>query len=150
MNPSIRIANLEDEKYIIDCVKDSYSKYINRIGKKPAPMLDDYKTKIIDSWVHVFEEQEKIIGISELIPRSDHLYLGNIAVHPSFQGQGIGRQLMLYAESIAKSQGFTEIRLFTNEAMYENLAIYSKYGYLETGRKTEDGYKRVYFSKPIL
>ncbi len=150
MNSSIRVAKPEDEKMVIDCVNDSYTKFISRIGKKPAPMLDNYQYKISKELVHVFEEKGKIVGIIVLVPRPDHLYLGNLAVSPDYQGKGIGRQLMLHAESVTKSHGLPEIRLFTNELMYENLAIYSKYGYLETDRKTENGYKRVYFSKKIL
>ncbi|MBT8357148.1 MAG: GNAT family N-acetyltransferase [Deltaproteobacteria bacterium] len=150
MKSSIRIAKPEDEKSIIKCVNDSYSKFIGRIGKKPAPMLDEYNSKIQNNWVHVFEKNNKIVGIIILVPNSDHIYLGNLAVHPIFQGQGIGRQLLLHAESFAKSHGLTEIRLFTNEAMHENLTIYSKFGYIETERKTENGYKRVYFKKKVL
>ena len=150
MNLSIRLAKPDDEQKITECVNESYAKYIDRIGKKPAPMLDDYQSKISKNWVHVIEQHNRLIGIIVLIPKSDHLYLENLAVNPAFQGQGMGRQLMLYAESIAKSIGLSEIRLFTNEAMYENIVIYSRYGYLETERKTENGYKRVYFTKKNL
>jgi hypothetical protein len=47
------------------------------------------------------------------------------------------------------TRGFNEIRLFTNEKMWETIAIYTKYGYKETGRKEENGFKRVYFTKTL-
>ena len=149
MNPVIRIANFDDEAAIVECVNAAYSKYVNRIGRKPAPMLDDYHIQIEKKQAHVFEKQDKITGIVILIPKPDYLYLENIAVHPSYQGKGIGRQLMQYAESIARSFGFSEIQLFTNEAMHENIAMYINYGYLETVRKIENGYRRIHFSKML-
>jgi hypothetical protein len=39
--------------------------------------------------------------------------------------------------------------LFTNEVMTENQAIYARLGYRETGRRTEDGYQRVYMEKDL-
>lgn len=150
MKISIRIAELKDEEQIIECINSSYEKYVDRIGKKPAPMLADYNPKIQDGCVYVVDQDSIIIGLIILIPKSDYLYLGNLAVHPSMQGKGIGRQLMKYAETLAVSSGFSKIRLFTNEKMYENLIIYKKYGYSETERKTENGYNRVYFIKNLM
>jgi hypothetical protein len=42
-----------------------------------------------------------------------------------------------------------EIRLYTNEAMTENLDYYPRRGYRETHRATQDGYQRVFFSKAL-
>ncbi len=143
----IRIANLEDEEKIVQCINNAYEKYIERIGKKPAPMLDDYQPKILDKCVHIVERGGRVMGIIILIPKANHLYLGNLAVHPSEQRKGIGKLLMNYAEKLAISLDLPEIRLFTNEAMFENISIYKKYDYLEVERKAENGYNRVYFVK---
>jgi hypothetical protein len=37
----------------------------------------------------------------------------------------------------------------THEAMTENQAIYARLGYVETGRRSEDGYRRIYMEKPL-
>lgn len=49
----------------------------------------------------------------------------------------------------ATELGHNEIRLYTNEAMTENLTFYPAHGYHETTRGLQDGYRRVYFSKSI-
>lgn len=49
----------------------------------------------------------------------------------------------------ARAAGLSQIRLYTNEAMTENLAYYPRHGYRETHRGIEDGYRRVYFTKVI-
>lgn len=41
------------------------------------------------------------------------------------------------------------VHLYTNEKMVENLAIYPRLGYAETGRRHEDGFNRVYFEKRL-
>jgi hypothetical protein len=46
-------------------------------------------------------------------------------------------------------RGVTEVRLYTNEAMTENLSFYPRHGYRETGRAVQDGFRRVYFSKTV-
>lgn len=35
------------------------------------------------------------------------------------------------------------LHLYTNEKMTENLSIYPKLGYVEVGRRTENGFNRV-------
>ncbi len=42
-----------------------------------------------------------------------------------------------------------EVRLYTNEAMAENLTYYPRHGYRETHRATQDGYRRVFFTKAV-
>jgi len=149
MDASIRTATLADESQIVDCINRSYEKYIKRIGKKPAPMLVDYTGKILQGHVYVAEKDHTILGITILVPAVDHLYLGSLSVMPEMQGKGIGKQLIGFAENLSRELGLPEIRLFTNEKMYENISIYRRLGYLETERKNEDGYRRVYFKKVL-
>jgi ribosomal protein S18 acetylase RimI-like enzyme len=80
---------------------------------------------------------------------ADHLLLETVAVAPGAQGSGYGRMLLDRAEDDAAELGLPEIRLYTNEAMTENLTFYPRHGYRETGRGTEDGFRRVYFSKML-
>ncbi len=57
---------------------------------------------------------------------------------------------MQHVEREALEHGLTEIRLYTNALMTENLAWYPRLGYEETGRRMEDGFDRVYFRKPVM
>jgi hypothetical protein len=41
------------------------------------------------------------------------------------------------------------VTLYTNEAMVENRRLYARLGYAETGRRVEDGYRRVFFRKRL-
>ncbi|WYX10874.1 GNAT family N-acetyltransferase [Achromobacter xylosoxidans] len=68
--------------------------------------------------------------------------------HPA-QRRGYGRALMQWAETIARQAGYPRIRLYTQEAMSENIAIYQRYGYVETHRAEEIGLKRVFMMKNL-
>jgi len=75
------------------------------------------------------------------------MHLENVAVRNRFAGQGVGRQLIDYAETQARSLGLISIELYTNLKMTENLAYYPKLGYSEVDRRDEDGFSRVYYRK---
>jgi GNAT superfamily N-acetyltransferase len=61
----------------------------------------------------------------------------------------VGAKLLQHAEQQALALGLTELRLYTNERMTENLTYYRRRGYRETSRHTQDGYARVFFSKQL-
>jgi len=57
--------------------------------------------------------------------------------------------LLDLAEQHARRLRLSEIRLYTNEAMTENVAYYARHGYVETHRAEQDGFRRVFFRKPV-
>jgi GNAT superfamily N-acetyltransferase len=150
MHPIIRQAVPADLASIERIVNDAYARYIPRIGKAPAPMNDNYQGRVAEGVVWVLTVQGEIAGLTVLLPKADHLLLDNVAVTPERQGSGLGRRLVTFAEAEALRLGYTEIRLYTNIAMQENLAIYTKLGYQESGRADEDGFKRVFMKKRLV
>ena len=68
---------------------------------------------------------------------------------PSAQRRGIGARLLELAEDRARQLRLGEIRLYTNEAMTENLAYYARHGYIETHRAEQDGFRRVFLAKAL-
>ena len=144
----IRRARPADRAAVERIVGDAYGIYVERIGKPPGPMLDDYAALIADGAVSVFEDADgTIAAIIVLLPKLDHLLLDNIAVRPDRQGHRLGRQLIAFAEGEARRLGHGELRLYTHEKMTENIAIYTRLGFIETGRGHEAGYDRVFMTK---
>ncbi|MGI8549559.1 MAG: GNAT family N-acetyltransferase [Dehalococcoidia bacterium] len=143
----IRPAEIDEQHMVAECVNAAYSKYIERMGRAPAPMLADYTALIRNGIVYVMAAGEGIHAVLVLIPEPDHLFLENIAVHPDYQGKGLGRQLMAWVEQRAADRNLAEIRLYTNEAMHENLDFYRRLGYEEVDRRLEDGFRRVFMRK---
>ena len=150
-NPEIKLRSAleNDVPGIIECVENAYHHYIDRIGKKPGPMLDDYAEAISIHEVYVAEEADRIAGILVLIKQDNTLLLDNVAVHNDFQRRGIGRKLMSLAEQRARQLGYSNIELYTHELMTENYQAYLKLGYMEVDRRTVKGYDRIYMLKNL-
>ena len=146
---SIRPAEVSDLDSIGCLVARAYSKYVTRIGKPPGPMLDDYGEHVRHHRVWVVELDGTVVGLLVLVPEQDCLLLDNVAVDPRFQGRGIGRELMRFAEAEAVRRGYGELRLYTHQAMAENVAMHSAMGWEETGRGEQAGYARVFFRKRV-
>ena len=147
---TIRKARPSDASAVKACVEDAYRHYIPRIGKPPGPMLDDYSEVIRQHQAYVAEENEQIVGVLVLIRKDDGILLDNVAVLPEHHGKGLGGRLVELAESEARDQGYTHLDLYTHKCMTENIENYKRLGYVETERRTERGYQRVYMRKVIF
>ena len=130
-------------------MRAAYAGYVGRIGKQPAPMLEDYSALIRAGEVWVWDEGGEVLGLLVMRPAEDHLFLSNVAVSPGHQGRGLGRELVAFAEEKAAEHGMPEVRLYTNEKMHENLDVYAKLGFEETGRGLDGGYRRVFMRKRL-
>src|SRR5260370_9300856 len=148
--PVIRRATPDDRTEVEAIVHATYSVYVDRIGKPPGPMLDDYGRLIADGAVSVFAAPDGVLaGLIVLVPASDHLLLDNVAVRPERQGEGIGRRLIAFAESEACRLGYRELRLYTHEKMSENIAVYLRLGFAETGRGRQAAYDPVFMTQRL-
>ncbi|KAL6879039.1 acyl-CoA N-acyltransferase [Trichoderma novae-zelandiae] len=157
---SIRKARHDDIAPLQAIVKASYSKYTERIGKPPAPMLADHGQLLKTRDIFILENTSQgedgrfvakpvgsiILGVDA---DGDAVTVNNLVVEPAAQGRGHGRVLMDFAEGFAREKGLSAVALFTNVKMHENIGLYLKLGFVETGRRTEDGYQRVYFRKRL-
>ena len=146
----IRPAEPADRAAVESIVAAAYTKYVERIGKPPGPMLDDYAALIAAGAVSLWAEPDgAITALIVLLPQPDHLLLDNIAVNPERQGQGLGRRLIAFGEMEAQRLGHAELRLYTHATMTENIALYRRLGFVETGRGQQAGYDRVFMTKRI-
>jgi N-acetylglutamate synthase-like GNAT family acetyltransferase len=147
--PAVRHATASDVPAIRAVAESAYAAYVPRIGRPPAPMTADYAAAVRSGLTWVAESGGEVVGLLVLVVCSDHLLLENVAVLPSAHHRGIGARLLALAEDQARARGLGEVRLYTNEAMTENLAWYPRRGYAETHRAEQDGYRRVFFSKRL-
>jgi ribosomal protein S18 acetylase RimI-like enzyme len=144
---TIRRAEAADVAAVEQIVEAAYAPYIPRLGVRPGPMRDDYAALVADGVVWV--TGVPVAGLVVLLARDGYLLLDNIAVAPAAHGQGVGRALLRFAEARAQADGFAEIRLYTHQKMTENIALYARSGWQETGRGRQDGFDRVFFRKPV-
>jgi ribosomal protein S18 acetylase RimI-like enzyme len=147
---TVRSAMQGDVEQIARLVNVAYAKYLSKMERPPAPMLADYTELIAHSDVYVLASRSEIAGLLVLKAQDQALLIENVAVDPAFQGQGLGRRLMAFAERYAREHGLRELRLYTNEVMVENLAFYRRLGFEEVERRVDDGYRRVFMRKSLV
>ena len=149
MGFEIRSATVADAAGIAECVRAAYAHYVERIGRPPGPMLDDYEQVVRTHRAYVIEEGDDIVGVLVLMDKEAGLLLDNVAVSPQRQGEGIGRRLIEHAEAEARRLGHRHLDLYTHQRMTENIEMYARNGYEEIDRRTERGFPRVYMRKRL-
>jgi ribosomal protein S18 acetylase RimI-like enzyme len=152
----IRKATVEDLPALLAIVNASYSKYLDRMEKPPAPMVANYtelpKTQDIFILESISDDNgHRIIGSITLgiDVADDAVKVNNFVIEPAAQGRGYGRVMMGFAENVAREKDIGSLTLCTNVKMLENISLYLKLGFVETERRSEDGYDRVYFRKQL-
>ncbi len=150
---AIRPASATDRPLIADIVDAAYGPWVAVIGGRPAPMDADYAALIDAGRVHVAElpsgGHANVAGVLVLVREDEAMLVENVAVHPRFQGRGIGRALMSFADAEARRRRLPAVRLFTHETMSGNIALYTSLGYVETDRQPI-GHGRLVFMRKEL
>lgn len=142
----IREAIPEDSDSLKVCMESAYAAYRERMGGARLPPMDaDYLSEINNYPTWVVEAEGIILGGLIMAFENDQASIANIAVDPIFQGQGVGGELMRFAQSKAKECSYSELHLATHVLLKENLSLYRHLGWKETGR---DG-DRVFMKKAI-
>lgn len=127
----IRPANVVDAAGLHACMEAAYLAYQERLGGRRLPPMDvDYALEIRDNptWIALSGTDDVIGGIIMTF-EGDTATIANVAVHPDYQGNGIGGGLMHHAEQIALERDCSRIHLATHVLLTENVSLYQYLGY---------------------
>ena len=141
-----RKAKLEDHKIIMAIAQKAYEKYIERMGKEPAPMRPVIQK---EDMVFICEDNKQVIAFAILVKINDQIILDSIAVDTPHQKKGIGNNFIKFIEQYLIKQKVNKYQLYTNEMMFENIDWYQKIGYKIFKKVTEKGFNRIYFEKEL-
>ena len=142
----IRKAVPDDSASLKNCMASAYAVYEERMGGVRLPPMDvDFLSEIENYPTWVVESEGDILGGLIMVLGKDHASIANIAVNPRFQGQGIGGELIRFAESKARENNISELRLTTHVLLEENIHLYRHLGWEETSRDET----RVFMKKEI-
>jgi N-acetylglutamate synthase-like GNAT family acetyltransferase len=145
----MRTAQPGDADAVTALVQRAYARYVQRMGRRPRPMDDDYAAAIARGEVTLREDDDgALAGIVVMYPEDGYLLVDNVAVDPARWGEGHGRALLEHAEAEAGRLGMPELRLYTHVTMVENIGLYGRAGWIEYDRGGEPGWERVFFRKP--
>jgi GNAT superfamily N-acetyltransferase len=145
----LRPASEADVPRLAELVHAAYGHYVERIGSPPRPMTDDYDEVVRSFDVTVAERPDGIVGLIVLGVGDEGFLIDNVAVDPFHQGTGVGRALLEHAERAARRAGYDSVYLYTHELMSENLALYTRVGYVEYARRLHGDACLVYMRKRL-
>ena len=131
------------------CAREAYAQYIDAIGREPEPMVFDFRSRLAEKPIEIMMCSNERVGYLVWHISEECLFLESIAISLKNQGRGFARAAMNYLQTQAVTASKKFIRLYTNEKMTANLSLYSHLGFHQIGRRSEDGFSRVYFEKEI-
>jgi GNAT superfamily N-acetyltransferase len=70
-------------------------------------------------------------------------------IDPDWRGSGLAKRLMAAGEAAARELGIAVLRLDTNRALPEAIAVYRHWGWREIPRFNDDPYAEVFFEKAL-
>lgn len=116
-------------------------------------LADPSKEKVLayvqsGSCYTAYHEQD-VIGVYVLLSLSQQtVEIMNVAVKESWQGKGIGKQLIRHAIAEAKAAGFHTIEIGTGNSSIQQLALYQKCGFRLTSIDSDFFLK--HYDEPIF
>lgn len=84
------------------------------------------------------------------LPSNKHVYEINIAIHPNFQGYGVGVQLITELKELARQQGVRKLSLRVLSTNKRAISFYKRCGFIEQGRLVEEFYLQGNYVDDIL
>lgn len=147
----LRLGVLGDASELRRLTRAAYAKWIPVIGREPKPMGVNYEEAVERHRFDLIHFDGLLAGLVETIDDGDGLLVENVAVDPIFQGRGLGAKLMAHAEDIARSLGYSRLRLYTNKRFVQNIEFYLSLGYgVDSEEDIGAGTVRVDMSKTLI
>lgn len=101
----------------------------NHFRKLYKAWVDNSVNKKFADGVLVYFEQTQLKGFVTYKIKEEAASVGLIAVHPEYQGQGIGSKLLKYLENLSLEKGVTQITIPTQLSNIQACNFYEKQGY---------------------
>jgi N-acetylglutamate synthase-like GNAT family acetyltransferase len=132
---SIRKSTTDDAGALQRCMHSAYAAYVERMGGARLPPMDlDYSAEITGFPTWVIESDGTIVGGLTMIFDGEKASVANISIRPENQGQGLGGELMSFAEVQARERGHADLYLATHALLTENVSLYRHLGWSEIER----------------
>nr|WP_044023196.1 ribosomal protein S18-alanine N-acetyltransferase [Bacillus sp. SG-1] len=124
---TIRLMNTEDLDQVMEVESNSFS-----IPWSRDAFFNEIETNHFATYI-VIEEGGKVIGYCGVWIIVDEAHITNIAVLPSYRGQGLGDKLMRSMIEIAKEMGARTMTLEVRVSNTPAQSLYRKFGFQEGG-----------------
>jgi ribosomal protein S18 acetylase RimI-like enzyme len=147
MTPELRLACEADAKEIAALVNRAYRPSPQDAGWTHEANLVAGDRTTTEQVLSLFQEQStilllclgpEIVACVHVQGSPSGAYIGMLATNPTLQAQGVGKQMLLHAETYAIDHfGALELKMSVLSSRPELLAFYERRGYVLTGEVEE-------------
>jgi GNAT superfamily N-acetyltransferase len=88
----------------------------------------------------------KLIGVTLWMPQGEALYVGRVAVTPTWRRRGLAGRLLQAAEAEARRRGLRRLRLHARLELLSNRRLFAGHGFVEVERRAHPGYAQPTFA----
>jgi L-phenylalanine/L-methionine N-acetyltransferase len=96
-----------------------------------------YNDLLAQNIIYIFSENGQDFGMFKLIPlahRTSHInYLGGLAIHPKYSGNGYGQKMFLEIIEICRQKNIKRIELSVATTNLKAIKLYEKMGFKPEG-----------------
>jgi len=96
-----------------------------------------FKELLVKKVLFVYENDNKVTGMCKLVPQQHRIahivYLGGVAIHPSYTGKGFGQKMIEEIKEYVKQKGFLRIELSVAVINEKAVRLYEKAGFAKEG-----------------
>ena len=96
-----------------------------------------FKGLLVKKVLFVYENDNKAVGMCKLVPQQHRIahivYLGGVAIHPSYAGKGFGQKMLEEIKDHVKQKGFLRIELSVEVINEKAVHLYEKAGFAKEG-----------------
>jgi len=138
IQPTIRSARPDEAALVHRLTQQAFDEYRGKL-QPPSSAHDENEALVADALrsggALLAFINATAVGAARFKPEADHLYIGRVAVPPTWRGQGIAVALMLGLEQRARELNVPAIELQVRESLPSNVRLYGKLGYTVIGRE---------------
>lgn len=142
---SFRSANDNDIEFLVELVNSAYQPSSGAGGWTDETRYVEGRRTSVDSMAKLLSKPDsvlllglkdgQIIATAHLEKKADHVHIGMLAVSPAWQGQGIGKQILGYAENYAAEHfQANKLAMIVIALRHDVISFYQRRGYRLTGK----------------
>jgi ribosomal protein S18 acetylase RimI-like enzyme len=115
-------------------MQDSFMEYQDKLFPSSGALRETEASialKIADHGGAIIVWEDAVpIGTAIYYFIDNYMYIGRVSVIPAYRGKGIGKDIILFLEELARQQNYTETRVEGRLSIPQNISFYEKLGYI--------------------
>jgi len=133
----------DDLAEIVALIHRAFEQYRGKLEPESGALtesVESLRKRLEKNRLFLAEDDGRISGAVFATQKGDAVYLDRLAVDPEVRCRGIARRLIEAVEAHARATGAARITLGVRLALQHNIDYFRRWGFVETGRQTHDGF----------